>query len=272
MHVADAALLAADDIRDDLIEVFGTLPPEVESFGIAVEVEAIRRAAAAPPPAPARNARGAPLARGDRLVVGMCGSASPRKGVDIFMGVATALPALDFLWVGPWSLQEAPENIALRDFARSAPSNVYITGAVDNPHAYMATMDLFFLSSREDPNPLVLAEAIALNLPILAFSQTTAVTDRLGRCAMLCHGAPNVADAARILAACSPAALRDPVFRAAGEAFVADYDLNEKMKKVRDLIARLRGEAAEADLFVSAEMGSASTRYLGQGVVELTFS
>jgi glycosyltransferase involved in cell wall biosynthesis len=271
MRVADAALLAADDIRDDLVEVFGTLPPEVETFGIAVEVEAIRKAAAEPPEAVARNAKGAPLRKRGRLVVGMCGSASARKGVDIFVGVAAALPALDFLWVGPWSLDEAPENIAFRDFAR-APPNFYICGAAENPYAYMAMMDVFFLSSREDPNPLVLAEALALNLPILAFSSTTAIADRLGRSAVLCHGEANVEDAVRILAACSPEAVRAPAFRAAGAAFLADYDLNEKMKKVRDLIARLRGEPEEADLFVAAEMHSASTRYLGEGVVELTFS
>ena len=271
MRVADAALLAADDIRDDLVEVFGTLPPEVETFGVAVEVEAIRRAAAEPPEAPARNSKGALFKRGGRLVVGMCGSASPRKGVDIFLGVADKLPALDFLWVGPWSLDEAPENIAFRDFAR-APANFYVCGAAENPYAYMAMMDVFFLSSREDPNPLVLAEALALNLPILAFSQTTAIADRLGRSAILCHGAANVADAARILAACSPDAVRGSAFRAAGEAFLAEYDLNEKMKKVRGLIARLRGDPEDAELFVVAEMDAAATRFLGEGVVELTFS
>ena len=272
MRVTDAALLAADDIRDDLVEVFGTLPPEVETFGVAVEVEAIRKAAAEPPEAAPLNNKGAPLKRGGRLVVGMCGSASARKGVDIFVGVAAALPAHDFLWVGPWSLEEAPENIAFRDFARSAPPNLYITGAAENPYAYMAIMDLFFLSSREDPNPLVLAEALALNLPILCFTQTTAIADRLGRCAVVCHGEANIEDAARILAACSPDAVRGSAFRAAGEDFLADYDLNEKMTKVRNFIARLRGEAAAADQFVATEMESASMRYLGQGVVELTFS
>ncbi len=60
MRVADAALLAADDIADDLIDMYGGLPPEVETFGIAVEIDAIRRAAAeapaAPPPQCARRA------------------------------------------------------------------------------------------------------------------------------------------------------------------------------------------------------------------------
>ncbi|MDE3174850.1 MAG: glycosyltransferase [Pseudomonadota bacterium] len=269
MRLADAAVLAAEDIAADLIEVFGTAPPIVETLGVAVDLAAVREAALAPAPSPL-NARGEALQPGERMIVAMSGQASARKGVDIFFGVAAALPDRDFLWIGGWRPEDTADNIAYDDFlARNLP-NFYVTGPVDNPFPYMRMLDLFFLSSREDPNPLVLGEALALNRPLLCFSQTTAIADRLGRCGIVCHGRPNVADAARVIGACSTQALRSPAFRNLGEAYVGDYDLNQKMESLRDLIARLRGVAPARTARFDAT--GVQPRYLETGAVELTFS
>ena len=269
MGAADALVLAADDIRADLSRVFRAAPAEVQTFGIAVEVEAIR-AAALERATPPLNARGQPLAPGGRLLVGMCGHASYRKGVDIFFDVAAATPACDFLWVGGFRPREASENVAFAEFNTRALPNFFISGAVENPFPYLRMMDLFFLSSREDPNPLVLAEALALQRPLLCFSQTTAIADRLGRCAIVCYGKPNVADAARVIGACSAETLRRPEFQRLGDAFVAEYDLRAKMGALRDLIARLRGETPPPA--TQFETPGAVPHYLETGVVELTFS
>ena len=265
MRAADAVVLAADDIRYDLAEVFHAAPAEMATFGVAVEVEAIRRAAQEAAASPV-NARGEALELGERMIVGMCGHASYRKGADIFLETAAAVPEADFLWVGGWRRQEASDNIAFGEFTARALPNFYVTGAVDNPYPYMAAMDLFFLSSREDPNPLVVGEALALGAPILSFSATTAIADRLGRCGVLCYGKPNAADAVRLLRASTAEALRRPGFRGAGEAFVADYDLRAKMAEITGLIARLRGDSAPP-----APEGAAR-RALEGGAVELVFS
>ncbi len=267
MRIADAVVLAARDIGDDLLEVFGAAPSIVETLGVAVDIDAIREAALAEAPSPL-NARGAALEKGERMIVAMSGQASARKGVDIFFQCAAALPTCDFLWIGGWRPEETADNIAFDDFnARNLP-NFYVSGPVDNPYPYMQLMDLFFLSSREDPNPLVLAEALALRRPLMCFSRTTAVADRLGRCGIVCYGQPNVVDAVRVIGACSVDALRSPTFRSLGEAYLSDYDLNQKMAMLRDLIARLRGEAPA----VRFEAQGAQRRDLESGVVELTFS
>lgn len=266
-RVVDAAVLAAAEIRADLLQVFQAAPPEVETFGVAVEVEAIR-AAAGERAAAALNAHGEPLTRSDRLIVGMCGFASARKGADIFLETALARPECDFLWVGGWRPEETAENIAYAEFERRAPANLYLSGAVDNPYPHMAMMDVFFLSSREDPNPLVVGEALALKLPILSFSRTTAIADRLGRCGILCYGEPNAADAARLLRVCSAEAARGSEFRNAGEALLAEYDLRTKMARLDDLIARLRGQPAPA---VFPAEGAERRRVEG-GATELVFS
>src|SRR6185437_13939399 len=265
LRAADAVVLAADDIRHDLAEVFHAAPAEMTTFGVAVEVEAIRNAAQEPAASPL-NARGEAFARGERMIVGMCGHASFRKGVDIFLETAAAAPEADFIWVGAWRPQESIENIAYADFTARALPNLYVTGPVDNPYPFIAAMDLFFLSSREDPNPLVVGEALALGVPILSFSATTAIADRLGRCGVLCYGKPNAVDAVRLVRASTAEALRRPGFRGAGEAYVADYDLAAKMADITGLIARLRGDSPPT------ATQSAARRTLDGGAVELVFS
>lgn len=268
MRAADAALLAAAEIRADIVEVFKALPPRVETLGIAVDIEAIRRAGDEPVAVSPVNVRGRAFRRGERLVVGMSGHASARKGVDIFFDTAAALPDYDFLWVGGFSPQDTADNIVFDECLRRALPNLYVAGPVENPFPLMRQMDLFFLSSREDPNPLVLAEAMALDVPILVFSHSTAIADRLGRSAVLCHGRPNAPDAIRIIGACTAQALRRPGFRKVGEATLREYDLVSKMGQIKDLIAGLRGRTPTA--FVPPVGGV--KREMGQGVVELSFS
>jgi glycosyltransferase involved in cell wall biosynthesis len=242
---ADAIVLAAREIGDDLIETFRVRPREVLNFGIAVDIDAVRAAAREAASAPL-DARGNSFHRGDRLVVGMCGHASPRKGADIFLETAAAVPECDFIWIGGWRPEETADNEVYPDFLKRKLPNLFVTGAVDNPYPHMQPLDMFFLSSREDPNPVVIAEALVLGVPILCFSRSTAIADRLGRCAIVCYGLPNPADAARVFGVCDPQRLRSASFRGASESFVAEYDLMAKMTAVHQLVARLRGEAVHA--------------------------
>lgn len=260
-RVVDALVLAADGMRADLASLFGHAPAEIETFGVAVDVEAVRRAGEASAPAPL-DAKGRAWRRSDRLLVAMCGHASLRKGADIFLETALAAPDADFCWIGAWAPGETPDNIAYKAFLAQAPPNLFVTGATDNPHPYLASADLFFLSSREDPNPLVLGEALALGKPILAFARATAVSELIGRGGLLCYGEPNAEDAARMIAACTRTALRAPGLRAAGDEALKGYDLTAKMSGLRALIQRLRGEPAPGP----------GARVLDDGGLELVFS
>ncbi len=49
---------------------------------------------------------------------------------------------------------------------------VSFTGQVADPLTMLANLDLFLLTSREDPFPLVMLEAAALGLPIVCFDAT----------------------------------------------------------------------------------------------------
>jgi len=262
-RAVDALVLAADDMRDDLAKLFSYAPAEIQTFGVAIDIEAVRRAGAAAS-TPPLNAKGRPFRRSQRLVVAMCGHASIRKGADIFLETALAAPDADFVWIGAWGPEETPDNVAYEDFVRLASANLYVTGMTDNPHPYLAMADLFFLSSREDPNPLALGEALALGKPVLAFSRATGVTDLIGRGGLLCYGQPNAADAARIIGACTGEALRAAGLRAGGDQAMKAYDLVAKMGRLRALIGRVRGDGSPAP--------GARSRARDDGAVELVFS
>jgi glycosyltransferase involved in cell wall biosynthesis len=266
-RVVDALVLAADDMRIDLAQLFGFAPLLIETFGVAVDVAAVRLAGAAASTPPV-DAAGRPWRRTHRLLVAMCGHASLRKGADIFLETALASPEADFVWIGAWAPTQTPDNIAYEDFVAKAPPNLFVTGATDNPHPYLATADLFFLSSREDPNPLVIGEALAHGKPVLAFSRATGVTELIGRGGLLVYGETNAADAARAIAACTCEGLRAPALRAAGDEALHAYDLDTKMTRLRALIARLRGETRVDP----APAQAARARALDDGAVELVFS
>ena len=84
------------------------------------------------------------------------------KGPTSFFEAAQSLPQHDFIWVGNWSAEDAPENTIYSQFADAKLANLFVSGSVSNPYKYISKFDLFFLSSREDPNPVVLAEALIL--------------------------------------------------------------------------------------------------------------
>ncbi len=167
-------------------------------IGIFIDTGTVLAQAALDVPPPA-NAQGATLeADSARPSVAMCGLAQHRKGADIFLGVAERLPQYDFVWVGPWAPPETDLNDAIyeRSKALELPS-FYWTGLTSNPYAHLGRTDALVLTSREDPNPLVVAEALLLGKRVLAFSETGASTLMLERFGYALNGAP---DAERIAA------------------------------------------------------------------------
>jgi glycosyltransferase involved in cell wall biosynthesis len=169
----------------------------------------------------------------------MCGHACLRKGADIFFAAAAAVPEHDFVWVGNWSRAEAPENDVIDQYLSQKLPNLYVTDGVDNPYKYIARLDLFFLSSRVDPNPLVLAEAMSLGVPVLCFSRTTAVADFLGRNAILCHGTTNTEDTVRVLRALDPVELRAPQSRRASGEHQRRFDITQKTPSLLGFLGAL---------------------------------
>ncbi len=107
-----------------------------------------------------------------RLLWG-CGSVSQRKGSDLFLGVVETLCALgirDFhaFWTG-YPVDELAVPLFLAKERSPARHHTTFLGQVPEPNLLMAPGDLFLLTSREDPFPLVSLEAAERGLPSLCF-------------------------------------------------------------------------------------------------------
>ena len=193
-------LLVGDcrEALDDLQEVTGVRFRNSLDFGIFVDARTIL-AQGEERVAPPVNARGDSPGRGRRMVA-MCGLAMPRKGADIFFDLACRLPQYDFLWIGPWGPPDTETNTPVFECFRSKSlANFYTTGLTSNPYAYLRGIDTFVLTSREDPNPVVVAETLLFGKKVVAFSETGGSKALLTRFGYVLHGAPDSERAAAVL-------------------------------------------------------------------------
>ncbi len=118
-------------------------------------------------PGPARRAP----RRHRKVVVGMLGTVCERKGSDVFVAAAQAVLAarsdIELRIVGPLA-PGADEAWARTVVARGERAGVRWKGPTTDPAAELATWDVFVLPTRRDPFPLVVLEAMAAGLPVIA--------------------------------------------------------------------------------------------------------
>ena len=156
-------------------------------------------------------------------MVGACGGLGWRKGSDLFLQLAhlaqrtsTARP-LRFLWVGGGP---ASDTEALRfryDLEALGLHHLcHRIGTTDQVDRYYAAMDVFALTSREDPFPLVVLEAAGHAVPTVAFDGAGGAPE------FLCDGAGLVVPyldlelyAAALVRLCNDPGLRSALGRSA---------------------------------------------------------
>ncbi|VEN73026.1 hypothetical protein EPICR_100072 [Candidatus Desulfarcum epimagneticum] len=126
------------------------------------------------------------------FVVMGCGYIAPRKGVDLFVGAAIQTIAMaggehdiHFVWVGGEILNETPDTYT--DFLKRDAANagyekrIHFAGHAERLSPWYAAADLFFLSSREDPFPTVVLEALAAGIPVIGIQNASGSTDLIQR-------------------------------------------------------------------------------------------
>jgi glycosyltransferase involved in cell wall biosynthesis len=237
VSLCDGVVLAAPRLRQDLLDLFSAVPERSLIFGSAVDSETLDRSARAGKLL-AKSAAGVRYKTSGRLLVGMVGQASAQKGSDIFFEAAKALPEHDFMWVGSWS-GNGQKNPVHEEFLRARLPNFFISGSVGNPYRYLSKFDVFFLSSRDDLNPLSLVEALCLGVPVLAFSAATSMPDFLGRSCILCHGQTNLPDAVRVLRAIKKPEIGLLSFDARVKEYRKQFDIKHKVIALVDMLASL---------------------------------
>lgn len=155
--------------RDALAAQLGVPADTVEVVHPPVDVDDVRR-----------RAPGAPRADAG-LVVVACGTGEEGKGIDLWLRAAAAVrrerPDLDvrYRWIGRQKGPGAEELVAELGLA----DVVELVGEVADAVPLMAGGDVFTLPSRRDSFPLVVLEAMALGLPVVAFD-VGGVAEQLG--------------------------------------------------------------------------------------------
>ena len=131
----------------------------------------------------------------NKFLVGACGNAEWRKGLDIFINIAQEttqrLSSVHFVWIGVKPEGEYYDQV-IYDVRKMGIEN-QITFIPPTPKAVeiINILDAFLVSSREDPFPLVMLEAALCKKPILGFENSGGcsefVKDRAGLLAKYMH-------------------------------------------------------------------------------------
>ncbi|MEP9368513.1 glycoside hydrolase family 99-like domain-containing protein [Xanthobacter sp. VNH20] len=117
----------------------------------------------------------------DAKIVMNAGYADLRKGIDLFLAAASATRELDpsvyFVWIG--NADPTVDAWLVDPVRQEASANVRFAGFQSEVAAFYTAADAFFLTSREDPFPSVVLEALSLGLPVLAFDKGGGFVDLL---------------------------------------------------------------------------------------------
>lgn len=163
-------IACAEAVADRLRSIFSIPPDRISVHHEMIDGTAVVANAAA---ASSRQDHDIPA---DAFVLTGCGSLDLRKGPDLFLQAAARIKRLlgpehplRCLWIGAPNSLDLAEHLRLDARKLGLQDEFRLVGELPAPHALFAQSDIFCLTSREDPFPLVMLEAAALGKPILCF-------------------------------------------------------------------------------------------------------
>ena len=117
-------------------------------------------------------------------VAGM-GSANLRKGIDLFLDICAFVTRIDndvhFVWIGDFIDEGTKHTIQQKMAQQNLSSYFTMTGFIPNNSTNLLPFDVFALTSREDPYPLVVLEAAFLEIPAIAFKGNGGMDEFIGK-------------------------------------------------------------------------------------------
>jgi glycosyltransferase involved in cell wall biosynthesis len=111
----------------------------------------------------------------DSFVVGACGGLGWRKGSDLFLKVAKQLSEFKkiiFIWIGVDETQAGYLEFVYEIKKLNLQTKVFTVPYIKDIHKYYQLMDVFLMTSREDPFPLVNLEAMTNGIPVICFKDS----------------------------------------------------------------------------------------------------
>ncbi|MDG2050894.1 MAG: glycosyltransferase, partial [Myxococcota bacterium] len=120
-----------------------------------------------------------------KIILG-CGTLYPRKGPDLFIQLARSIkecqedPFLRFIWVGGALSHDGVLQHQHSAAKAGVDDLVSFVGIQKDMTPFFKAADLFVLTSREDPFPLVNMEAMSFGLPVVAFADAGGAPELIG--------------------------------------------------------------------------------------------
>jgi len=120
----------------------------------------------------------AKLGLANEFIVGGSGLSTWRKGIDLFVQVAIELNKIKpgnnikLIWVGNIEEEQFRSRYDYESQLLGVNDKIIFTGVVPDVQNYFQIFDVFALTSREDPFPLVALEAAAQKKPIILFDNS----------------------------------------------------------------------------------------------------
>lgn len=172
---SDLVIGCARAISDFILRCLGGSPERTWTVPEAIDAAELR-SRVLPTPREVKRELGFPE---DSILIGATGDPSFRKGLDLFVQAAARVRAtfsdrsVCFAWVGGDDrAHRTPYVAAMRRLVnRLNLSNCWRwVKEVPDPAAYQAAMDVYVVSSREDPMPLGMLEAMLFGVPLVGFA------------------------------------------------------------------------------------------------------
>ncbi|MFK7767046.1 MAG: glycosyltransferase [Mariniblastus sp.] len=124
----------------------------------------------------------------DAFIVLGCGTLDLRKGIDHYAAIARRVSEtnnsnvpIHFVWVGegPRWTHSTHHYVQLDIDKSKARDYVHFIGERQNVEPYFVGSDAFMMSSRVDPFPCVIHEAMATSLPIITFANSGGASEAI---------------------------------------------------------------------------------------------
>ncbi len=185
----DRFIAVASVVKENLVQGFGISLDQVEVCRGFIPFESL---AAVHMESAAQKVRRLIGARPDDVLFVACGTLSTRKGPDLFLAVArrieehSVMKNSHFVWVG--GNTSSPEYAALVSQVESLgmQNRMHFIGHRTDYLDFLAAAEVFLLTSREDPFPLVVLEAASFGKPIVCFEGAGGTPEFVQRDAGVC--------------------------------------------------------------------------------------
>jgi glycosyltransferase involved in cell wall biosynthesis len=225
-------IACSDATRNNLISEHGVAAERVETVHESIRVDRIRADRT-------RQQIFEELRMPDNalLIVGI-GTPGWRKGTDLFIHLARAVCQKRHLayfgWIGgsTWDVEHDVRICGLAERMR-------FIGVSRKPYDYLAAADVFVLTSREDPYPLVCLEAAALEKPIVCFANAGGASEFVEEdCGFVVPYLDMVAMTDRIVSLIDSADRRRTMGTTARRKVIERHDVSRAALRITDIIER----------------------------------